>query len=113
MRYEISAYGDYFSIIPGRLGTSPVLDAAAWPFASAHSAVYEGQVSPDAIVAYNTTLRRLGEALPHPTQRHEPTTLLALHLVQIVQSWIDQPDDPYANHTLTPRPNCAELDEPR
>ena len=100
LRYNISVYGDYFQSIPRRLGTSPALDAATWAFACAHSAVYTGYATVQALAAYGTALRKISDAVKDPIQKHEPNTLISLHLVYIVQMWISKPTDPYANHTM-------------
>jgi hypothetical protein len=99
LRYDISVYGEYFRFIPRRLGTSPVLDAAVKAFVCAYPTVHTGQASTEALAAYGTAIRLLGKTLQHPTQKHEPSTLMSLHVIQKVQSWIDRPKDPYADHT--------------
>jgi hypothetical protein len=100
LRYDISVYGDYFQFIPRRLGTSPVLDAATKAFVCAYPAVHMGQPSTEALTAYGTALHVLGRTLRHPTQKYEPSTLISLHLIQSVQSWIYEPAGPYADHTV-------------
>jgi hypothetical protein len=100
LRYDISVYGEYFRFIPRRLGTSPVLDAAVKAFVCAYPTVHTGQAPTEALAAYGTALRVLGKTLQHPTKRHEPNTLMSLHVIQKVQSWIDKPMDPYADHTI-------------
>jgi hypothetical protein len=100
LRYDISAYGEYFRFIPRRLGTSLVLDAAVRAFVCAYPTVHTGQPSTEALAAYGTAIRLLGRTLRHPTQRHEPSTLMSLHIIQKVQSWVDKPTDPYADHTV-------------
>jgi hypothetical protein len=99
LRYDISVYGDYFRFIPRRLGTSPVLDAAVKAFVCAYPIVHTGQASTEALAAYGTAIRLLGKTVQHPTQKYEPSTLMSLHVIQKVQSWIDKPTDPYADHT--------------
>jgi hypothetical protein len=100
LRYDISVYGEYFRYIPSRLGASPLLDAAVKAFVCAYPTVHTGEPSTEAYAAYGTAISLLGRTLQHPTQRHEPNTLMSLHVIQKVQTWIDKPTDPYADHTL-------------
>ncbi|KAH7400965.1 hypothetical protein DE146DRAFT_654532 [Phaeosphaeria sp. MPI-PUGE-AT-0046c] len=100
LRYDISVYGDYFQFIPRRLGASRALDAATQAFVSAYPSLSTGRTTVEALAAYGKAISALGNALKSPTEVNQPNTLLALHLVQNVQCWIDEPTDQYVNHPL-------------
>lgn len=100
LRYDISVYGDYFQFIPRRLGSSRALDAATQAFVSAYPSLSTGRPTIEALTAYGKAITALGDALKSPVEVHQPNTLLALHLVQNVQCWIDEPTDQYVNHPL-------------
>lgn len=100
LRFDISVYGDWLPFIPRRLGTSPVLDSATQAFISAYPSLSTGRPNVEALAAYGKAINALGVALNDPAQRHQPNTLMALHMVQTVQCWIDEPTDQYVDHPL-------------
>ncbi|CAK7209393.1 hypothetical protein SBRCBS47491_000426 [Sporothrix bragantina] len=111
-RFDLSVYGNFLKGIPRRLGSSPVLDAAASAMAAALPLVgrqtgvndYDKALQPVSratvpmLQHYGRALHALRHALSDPSATKDPNTLCALYLVVITQGWLQHEEGHFTSH---------------
>ncbi|KAJ6084118.1 hypothetical protein N7486_010918 [Penicillium sp. IBT 16267x] len=98
VRYDITYYGPFLRDLPRRLGSSPVLDAAAMALVSSYPYFQKQDVPPAVLMKFGKALKALRECLNDPVDARSPSTLCAIYLISICQSWIGMPQKQRFSH---------------
>merc|ERR1711939_138659 len=89
IRFDLCwAYGNLLREIPKRLGTNIALDAAVNAITTTASDLSLGYKSPEALVRYGHALTALRTCLDDPVSSQSSSTLCAIYLIWICQTWI-------------------------
>lgn len=90
-QYDLTCLGDWFALVPQRLGTSAVLDSAAAAFVAGLRGVRAGgEQSVSGLVKYGKAISSLRDTIDDPDKAKSPYTLCAIFLLMIAQSWFDK-----------------------
>ncbi|KAJ6017745.1 Cytochrome P450 [Penicillium sp. IBT 35674x] len=98
VRYDITYYGPFLRDLPRRLGSSPVLDAAATARVSSCPYFQKQDVPPAILAKFGKALRTLRECLDDPVDAQSPNTLCAIYLISTCQSWVGTSQKQRSSH---------------
>lgn len=99
-RYDVTCYGGFLVELPRRLGTNEALDASMKAMALSFPAIYNKQLSYQALDSYGKALTALRNCLMDQKKAMTPETLCAIYMISICQGWIGRKDEQEAAHVL-------------
>ncbi|KAF1808733.1 hypothetical protein P152DRAFT_443078 [Eremomyces bilateralis CBS 781.70] len=88
IRYDPTAYGEFLTEIPRRLGANAALDASVHAFSVGFPQIYSHEKSPEVVESYFRALAALRTSLDRPSEASSINTLCAIYMMIICQAWM-------------------------